>query len=337
MVDLSVVLIGKNQEWNIKRLIESVLNRIPQHLSSEVIYVDSASTDRTIELASQYPITIIQLSNDQRLTAAAGRNTGYRHSSGRYLLFLDGDMELWEGWIEKALDIFTKRPEVGGLTGIVIDKPVDTQPHQITDYQPSAYGTETETILQTGGAALFPRAVLEQVGSYHPFIYSDEEPELCLRIRHAGYVLLRIKHPISYHYSSPSDAISTLFARRKRNLYLGLGQNMRFHLGDSLLWPYIKERGFAFVPAIAIVMGLIALLLSLATNNGIWLVGFVGLLVGIVLLDAIRKRSLYKAWYSFVHRWIIFEGTIKGFLMTPQPPEAYPYRLQIIKQTSPTK
>src|SRR5215469_3560219 len=60
MVELSVVLITKNQAWNIARLIESVLDATSSVLSKEIILVDSASTDQTVEIAGRYPVTILR-------------------------------------------------------------------------------------------------------------------------------------------------------------------------------------------------------------------------------------------------------------------------------------
>ena|SRR5713226_363525 len=94
MTELSVVLISKNQAWNISRLIESVLQATSSVPSKEIILVDSASTDETVERASRYPISILRLQPGQRLSPAIGRFVGYKQTQGEYVLFLDGDTEL---------------------------------------------------------------------------------------------------------------------------------------------------------------------------------------------------------------------------------------------------
>ena len=99
MNKLAVVLITKNQAWNIERLIESVLRATAGVASSEVWLVDSASTDCTVELAKQYPVNILRLRPDLPLTPAAGRYVGYSYSQSQYVLFLDGDMELYPDWL----------------------------------------------------------------------------------------------------------------------------------------------------------------------------------------------------------------------------------------------
>jgi glycosyltransferase involved in cell wall biosynthesis len=61
-LDLSVVIIGKNEEKYLGRCIESVQKAgIISKLSFEIIYVDSASTDNSVKIASQFPIHVISV------------------------------------------------------------------------------------------------------------------------------------------------------------------------------------------------------------------------------------------------------------------------------------
>src|SRR6058998_1435099 len=90
---LSVVLITRNQTENVDRLIASVIGETATMESPEVVLVDSASRDDTVERASRHPIKVLRLSESQVLTAAAGRYVGFHATHGAFVLFLDGDME----------------------------------------------------------------------------------------------------------------------------------------------------------------------------------------------------------------------------------------------------
>ena len=107
-LSLDIVIITKNQGWNVRRLVESVLRETESLNSTDVILVDSASTDDTVSVAQDLPIRVIRLSKRQRLTAAAGRQAGITQTNGDVVLFLDGDMELRPGWIPAALKVFTR-------------------------------------------------------------------------------------------------------------------------------------------------------------------------------------------------------------------------------------
>jgi glycosyltransferase involved in cell wall biosynthesis len=258
MTELSVVLISKNQEWNIPRLVESVLRETARFPSREIVLVDSASTDRTTEIAARYPISVLKLCPEQRLTAAAGRYVGYKRTTGDLVLFLDGDMELCEGWLDQALGVMRSRSDIAVVCGRVIDRPKALHTPTVEHLEALGTGAAVVDVLHGGGAAMYRRSVLEQVGTFNPYLYSDEEPELCLRVRHAGYRVLRLPRPIAFHYSAPAEALSTLLGRRSRNLWLGYGQNIRYLSDSPLLWPYLRERGWAVAPALTLCSGVFA-------------------------------------------------------------------------------
>ena len=333
MIDLSIILISKDQEWNIGRLIESVQREAANIKSKEIVLVDSASTDRTVDIAGNYPINILRLRPDQHLTPAAGRYMGYKNSTGNLILFLDGDMELFPGWLEKAFQALKTNSDIAVVTGELIDLSkstgIDDKPHLIEE--------STDTMIELphgGGAAIYRRSVLEQVGSFNPYLYSEEEPELCIRIRQARYRIVQIRHPIAYHYTDPKGKLSTLIGRWKRNLFFGFGQNLRYHFGDPIFWTYFKERGYCCLPGLVVVFGFVSLLISVFSGQKIWFWACVLLLLTITALrEVCRKRSLYQSIASIIHRILILGGAIRGFFMKPLPPEGFAEKLDIVKQT----
>jgi glycosyltransferase involved in cell wall biosynthesis len=331
MTELSVVLISKNQEWNIPRLVESVLRETSRFPSREIVLVDSASTDRTTEIAARYPISVLRLCPEQRLTAAAGRYVGYNHTTGDLVLFLDGDMELCEGWLDQALGIMKTESDAAVVCGLVIDRPIAI--HTVTvghleQLENDAIGVDVK---HGGGAAMYRRSVLEQVGTFNPYLYSDEEPELCLRVRRAGYRVFRLPRTIAFHYSAPVDAFSTLLGRRKRNLWLGYGQIIRYFFGSPLLWPYLRERGWAIAPALTLCIGIIALATSALSGQWELLVLWGAFVIMLTIGIAIRKRSLKRALFTLFGKLLILEGTLRGLLLKPYNPTVYPGRYDVIQ------
>lgn len=337
MTELSVVLITKNQEWNVPRLVESVLAQTASLPSAEVLIVDSASTDRTVELASDYKIRVIRLDSDQRLTAGMGRYVGANQTTSDLILFLDGDMELGQGWLAHALDVLQQHPDVAVVSGMVIDRPVGTpyDHHFVAPPLASKSGrVSMRDIPYTGGAALYRRSVLEQVGSFHPYVYSDEEPELCIRIRHHGHRIVKLDYPIAYHYSKPTEAISTLVGRWKRNLYLGAGQNLRYNLGQDTFVPYARQRGYGLVPAVGLLAGVLSVLWFVRTGKWYGFALWTSLFITMIAVDGYRKRSLYRAVFSLMLRLLIIDGTVRGFMLPPLDVIHHPVRYQVVQPAS---
>ena len=178
---------------------------------------------------------------------------------------------------------------------------------------------------------MYRRSVLERVGTFNPYLYSDEEPELCLRIRHAGQRVLRLSRPIAFHYTAPAEAFSTFLDKRRSNIWLGYGQNLRYFYGSTLLWPYLRERGWAVVPALLLGIGIVAAVASGLTGQWGWLALWGALVILLMIGIAIRKRSLKLALLSLFRRLLILDGTVRGFLLKPYDPAGYPGRYDVIK------
>lgn len=339
MVEVSVVMICRNQDHNISRLIESVLRETEQLSSREIILVDSASTDQTIEIASRYPIRIVHLHPGQHLSSHAGRYIGYKNTTGEFVLFIDGDMSLYEGWLERALPIIRENPDVAVMTGLEIHLLKHQAPETLTEIpEPVEVGhkfkdltADLSEVDHGGGPALYRRSVMEQVGPFNPYLSSNGEPELCIRIRHAGYRILRIAYTVAYHYRTPEWSIQEIIARRGRRLYLGYGEVMRLYLGTDLFWQYIRERGYGCLPAFWILAGIISLVWSLLTRRWFWIRSWGAVTTTGIAVYAYKQKNIVRATSGILFRILVIEGFIRGFLTKLDPPETYQPKMDIVK------
>ena len=90
LIDVSVVVIGRNEARRLSRCLESVQKSVWNDLRWELIYVDSHSTDESPQIAQQCGARVLRL-GDVPPSAAAARNLGWRAARGELILFLDGD------------------------------------------------------------------------------------------------------------------------------------------------------------------------------------------------------------------------------------------------------
>jgi glycosyltransferase involved in cell wall biosynthesis len=313
----SAVIITRNQASNIARLIQSVLD---EQLVDEVLLVDSASEDDTVERAKTFPIRVVEILDADRLTPAAGRKVGLDLTSGTFVLFLDGDMQLLRGWSRQAVDQFASGVKVAAVTGGVINIFGDDPPELA---EPRGPGTVTEVrCRQTGGMAMYRREALDSVGGFHPYLHSDEEPELCLRLQHAGFRLVKIDVPAALHFTR-EPTLKSLFARRRRKLYLGQGQIIRILLRDPTLFAYLRERGYALVPALVVASGVGVAVGAIALGDARPLAVWLAVLLIAVAAYTLRKRSVSRTLYSLLHRLFILEGAVRGFLIGAGDPRKF--------------
>jgi len=100
---LSVVIITQNEEDQIETCIQSIFAACRSVSAFEVVLVDSASTDRTVERAREYPVTILRIP-EEHASNGAGRFVGDQVARGELVLHVDGDMTLTETWLPRAID-----------------------------------------------------------------------------------------------------------------------------------------------------------------------------------------------------------------------------------------
>ena len=107
MVDIvSIIMPVYNSEKTVKRAIESIINQT--YLNWELIIVNDGSTDKTLEICSEYidnlKIKIIDKKNEGPSSA---RNLGINKASGKYIMFIDSDDIYESNIIEKMLNHIT--------------------------------------------------------------------------------------------------------------------------------------------------------------------------------------------------------------------------------------
>jgi glycosyltransferase involved in cell wall biosynthesis len=94
---ISIVIITHNEEANIGRTLRSVESLIFSHgkrNDTEIIVVDSGSTDRTVEIADSYGAKVFV---EEWKGYAAQKNSAIEKASGTWILSLDADEALSEG------------------------------------------------------------------------------------------------------------------------------------------------------------------------------------------------------------------------------------------------
>ncbi|HLD97795.1 MAG TPA: glycosyltransferase [Candidatus Nanoarchaeia archaeon] len=99
---LSIIIITKNEEKCLPRLLESIKRQ--NFRDYEIIVSDAQSTDRTREIALAYGCKIVEGG-----LPSVGRNNGARVAKGEILLFLDSDVVLPNDFLRKSLKEMKKR------------------------------------------------------------------------------------------------------------------------------------------------------------------------------------------------------------------------------------
>lgn len=239
VVDVSVVVIGRNEGIRLMRCLASTQAAHWNGSAHELIYVDSGSQDDSVEQARAGGATVLVL-DDISPCAAKGRNTGWRHAAGRFILFLDGDTELHPDFVTRALRAI-EDPQVCAVWG----HRRESAPQQsvLTRVLDLDWVYPVGRTLYFGGDVLVRRDALASVGGFDPSLKAGEEPELCARLRAGGWQIEHIDAPMTSH----DLAIGSLRAYVRRAwrsgiAYAEVAQRMQ-RLGDPL-WQREAVRDF---------------------------------------------------------------------------------------------
>ena len=206
---LGVVAIGRNEGERLRRCLSSVLPLVPA-----TVYVDSGSTDGSNHMAVELGADVVDLDMTRPFTAARARNEGLRklllrHPDIAFVQFVDGDCEIVPGWLEAARDYLQDHPKHAVVCGRRRERHPDRSVYnRLCDEE---WNTPVGDALSCGGDAMMRAPALQAVGGYRESMIAGEEPELCVRLRQAGWRIHRLDREMTLH-----DAAITHFSRLQK-------------------------------------------------------------------------------------------------------------------------
>lgn len=191
------VVIGRNEGPRLKACLDSLKGAVDR-----VVYVDSGSTDNSAHIARLDGAEVIDLDMSRPFTAARARNEGVAHLLGRgsppdYVQFVDGDCVLDPGWIGKATAFLDAHPKVAVASGRRRERFPDVSVYNaLCDWE---WNTPVGQTKACGGDALMRLAAFTEVGGFDSSMIAGEEPELCVRLRKAGWTIHRLDAEMTMH------------------------------------------------------------------------------------------------------------------------------------------
>lgn len=252
MNDVGVVVIGRNEG---ARLLRCLASLAPQ--AAQLVYVDSNSTDDSVVQAQRMGAQVEVLDPAVPFTAARARNVGWRallqrYPQLRYVQFVDGDCEVRSDWIAHARAHLQTHADVAAVAGRRRERfPEKSIYNGLCDIE---WNTPVGVALACGGDALMRADALQAVGGYRDDFIAGEEPELCVRLRAAGWTIHRIDAEMTLH-----DAAMTRFAQWwKRTMRGGWAYAEGAHLHGAQHGHWVREARSAAVWGVALPLLVIA-------------------------------------------------------------------------------
>ncbi|MGB6066422.1 MAG: mycofactocin biosynthesis glycosyltransferase MftF [Desulfomonilaceae bacterium] len=187
LATVSVVIPVRNRAAEIKLCLESLLKVEYPKEKLQIVVVDDASEDETIDVVNGFPVTVERMS--ERQGASACRNRGARQANGEILLFVDSDCVVDPRWLLEITSVFGD-PQVGAAGGLV-DSFDDAEPLDRYEKVKSSLQVEIRCNDSTLGSKFFyipscnfavRRDLFSKVGGFNEALEVGEDVDLCWRI-----------------------------------------------------------------------------------------------------------------------------------------------------------
>lgn len=186
--EVTIVAIGKNEASRLPHLVASI-KRLSEArvLDIETIYVDSASTDSSVEIAKECFDRVLVLKDSPNLCAAAGRYIGTLAATKNWVLYVDADMEICDEFVAILPELVSDESGSYGYIGKYNHLYGDGSRLQDGYGSINKYERRGSTFVKHfGGSVLLPRLAVLEAGNYNPSIFSNEEIDLYCRLRGLG-------------------------------------------------------------------------------------------------------------------------------------------------------
>ena len=212
----------RNSENIIREAIDSIINQDYPHEITEVIFVDDGSVDKTLSVIESYVPKmdmVTKVFHQKWKGLGVGRNVIVNNASGKYIVWVDGDMVLSRDFVREQVMFMEKNPSVGigkGRYGMYVQanllETLENMEFVATNFR---RGGKTDSTPLGAGGSIYRLEAIRQVGGFDPNITgSGEDHDAEYRVRAAGWLL---------------DTTSAVFYERRRKTRKSLWDEYFWH------------------------------------------------------------------------------------------------------------
>ena len=189
----------KNGENSIKQTLDSIVAQDYPHEELELVFVDDGSEDNTLSIIKEFVATH-DISSKVFHTSWKGlghaRNMIAANASGDYILWVDGDMILERGYVQKQVDFLKDHPGIGVAKGVQALEPAANLLATLEMYSRAVgkmidfTNAKTRPMALGTGGAIYRIGALKEAGGFDENLRGyGEDLDIELRLRSLNYLL----------------------------------------------------------------------------------------------------------------------------------------------------
>ncbi len=214
-MDISFIVPTRNEEKWIGACLQSIIDNMADthgtYFEYDILVLDNSSTDNTPEIAKQYPASVI-VDIPENKNVSYMRNLGADLTTGKVLIFIDGDVILdktWNEWLPNAINWATEHPV---LTGAHYG--VDRNGSWITkNWHRSDEGKKNASFIPAGHM-IISREMFDSVNGFDERLETGEDTDLCRRLKANGGHIHQLLGLKTDHKGVPTS-VSKFFKRER--------------------------------------------------------------------------------------------------------------------------
>jgi GT2 family glycosyltransferase len=325
MIDLSIIIINYNVKEFLLNLLDSIRNAV-KNISTEIIIVDNASDDGSVEILQEKFPNIKLIANKKNVGFGSANNQAMEAAKGRYFLLINPDAIVREDTLLKMLEFFNKTPQVG-IAGCKVLNPDGSLQLACRRSFPGPWTSFTKVM---GLSKLFPKSrlfarynltylnenqtyevdavsgafmmikkeVYEKIGGFdQQFFMYGEDLDLCYRAQKSGYKVFYVHNTEIIHYKGESTKRSSL--DETKIFYDAMHLFVRKHFSSSFIVESILQIAILFRKLIAFSNVYKLAFLSI-------IVDFFTFSISILLAVNIYSNEHWRGFPDYAKPWVYF-------------------------------
>lgn len=236
MKDLSIIIISYNTAELLDECLESVEKFKPKKYSYEVIVVDNASSDNSVEMVKKNHKSVHVIENKENFGFSKANNIGIKNSQGKYILFLNSDTVMHEHTLDTVLDFMESNKKTGAATCkvVMLNGKIDDASHRgfPTPWNAIAHFTYLSKIFPkskifsgyqmgwedltkihkidvlAGAFMMVRKEAGEEVGWWdEDYFWYGEDIDFCYNLKQKGWEIYYLPQVSILHYKGASGGI----------------------------------------------------------------------------------------------------------------------------------
>ncbi len=325
MIDLSIIIINYNVKEFLLNLLDS-LRKAVKNISTEIIIVDNASDDGSVEILREKFSNIKLIANKKNVGFGSANNQALQIAKGKYFLLINPDAIVREDTLIKMLEFFDKTPQVG-IAGCKVLNPDGSLQLACRRGFPGPWTSFTKVM---GLSKLFPKSrlfarynltfldenqtyevdaisgafmmmrkeVYEKIGGFdQQFFMYGEDLDLCYRAQKSGYKVYYVHYTEIIHYKGESTKRSSL--DETKIFYDAMHLFVRKHFSSSFIVESILQIAILFRKLIAFANVYKLAFLSI-------IVDFFTFSISVLLAVDIYSNEHWKGFPDYAKPWVYF-------------------------------